>query len=372
MNGDPMSQNWGGGGGGGGSGGGWGPPGGGYPPTGGGGGQPPGGGGFGQPPAGGGGGFGQPPGGGFGGGPPAGGGGAYGPPQGAGGGSYGQPPGGGGYGPPPGGGGFGQPPGGGGFGGGPPAGGYGPGGTEPGGFAPPPPGYPPGYTPMAAGGVVAWEDKSLGLFARWWGTFKEVCFNGKRFHAAAAQSEDPWPAITFAVTNGAILGVLLGVFIAIMYLAIGGIGAIAAASGGRGMAGPGAAVFGTIAAMGIGFAIAMPIVYITLGFIGPWISGGIHHVGLMITGGATRPYSSTVRVVGYSSAPEVFGVIPGVGGLLWFALKIVSLVIGLDETHKCGTGKAVFAALLPFILICVCYCGCYSVLGFVTAAAGHR
>jgi len=312
-----MSQSWGGGGG-------WGQPGGGYPP-----------------PAGGGGGQGAP----------------------SGGGGYGAPPGGGGYGAPPGGGGYGVPPGGGGtFGGGPPGGG----------FAPPPPGYPPGYTPMASGGVVPWEDKSLGLFARWFGTFKEVCFNGKRFHAAASQNEDPWPAVTFAVTNGAIVGLIVGVFVAVIYLAIGGIGAMAASSAGRGGSSPGAAVFGVVAAMGVGFAIAMPILYVIGGFIGPWISGGIHHLGLMMVGGTSKPYSSTVRVAGYSSAAQIFSVIPGVGGLLMMGLVIVSLVLGLDETHKCGSGKAIFAAILPFLLFCLCYCGCYVFAFAMGGMAGHR
>jgi hypothetical protein len=223
---------------------------------------------------------------------------------------------------------------------------------------------------MASGGVVAWEDKSQGLFARWWGTFKEVCFNGKRFHAAAAQNDDPWPAVTFAVTNGAIVGLLVGIFVAILYLAIGGIGAIAASSGGRHGSTPGAAVFGMVAAMGIGMAIAMPILYVILGFIGPWISGGLHHLGLVMVGGTSKPYSSTVRVVGYSTAAQIFSVVPGIGGLLSIGLMIVSLVIGLDETHKCGSGKAIFAAVLPFLLLCLCYCGCY-VIGIAMSAASH-
>lgn len=248
---------------------------------------------------------------------------------------------------------------------------FGPGHTQPGGFAPPPPGYPPGYTPMPSGGVVAWEDKSLGLFGRWWGTFKEVAFNPKRFYEAAAQNDDPWPAVTFSVTNGAIVGLVMGLFFALIYVAIGGLGAAFASSGGK-MTGPAAGIFGVIAAVGVGVGIVVPLLLILTGFLSPWIAGGLHHLGLAMVGGTSRPYSSTVRVVGYASAAQIFSFFPGAGGILSIGLMIVYMVIGFEQTHRCGTGKAVFGALWTWLLICVCYCGCYALLGFMTAAAGHR
>ncbi len=369
-----MSQGgWGGGGGGG-----WGPPGGGYPPGGappGGygppGGAPPGGGGYG-PPGGappGGGGYGPPggapPGGGGFGGPPGGappgGGGFGGPPGGAPPGGYGGPPGGappGGYGPPPGGGGYGPPPGGGGF-GAPPGGG---------GFAPPPQGYPPGYTPPAAGGVVAWEDKSRGIFGRWWGTVKEVNFNARAFHAASAQNDDPWPAVTFAIVNGLILGVPIGAFFAIIYTAMGGFFASLAKPGGSAAA----PIFAIMTAVGVGVGIALPFLYALGGLISPWIAGGLHHIALAIVGGTSKSYSHTVRVSGYTLAGQLWAAIPMVGGLIAAVFMLISLVTGLDETHKSGMGKAVFAALAPFLLLCLCYCGCAALSGFMQASVPHH
>lgn len=227
---------------------------------------------------------------------------------------------------------------------------------------------------MASGGVVAWEDKGLGLFARWWGTFKEVCFNSKSFHIAASKSDDPWPAVTFAVTSGAITGVGLGLFIGLIYVAIGGIGALtAASSAGRHGAGPAAAVFGMLAAMGVGMIIVLPLFYMLMELVSPWIVGGLHHLALVMVGGATKPYNSTVRVVGYSAGAEALNCIPIAGGMLAFGLRLVSKVIGFDETHHCGSGKAIFAAVFPYLLFCLCYCGCYIVLGAVGfASSGIR
>ena len=348
-----MSQgNWGGG-----SGDGWGGQGGGQP-------QAPGGGSYGpqggSPPGGASpGGYGPP------GGPPGGGG--YGPPQG------GQPPGG--YGPPPGGappGGYGPPPGGygpppGGY--GPPPGGYGPPGG--GGFAPPPAGYPPGYNPQSDLGVVPWEDASKGIFGGGWETFKEACFNPKAFFAGVAQNDNPWPAITFGMASNGLAGFLYGVFVSIIYLFIGGIMASAlGGSSGFGSKGPGA-MFAVMGAMGVFAVILYPIMFAVSALITPWISGGVYHLMLMLFRGATKPYTNTVRVTGYSNAATMWMMIPGIGGLASIGFHIVLTVIGLDETHKCGIGKAVAAVLVPIVLVCGCCCFGYGMIFAAIGSKGH-
>lgn len=307
-----MSQgNWGGGG----SGGGWG-----------GGGQPPGGG-YGPPPGG------APPGG-------------YGPPPGG----YGPP--GGGYGPPPGG--YGAPPGG-------------------GGFAPPPAGYPPGYTPQSVVGAVAWEDSSKGIIGGGWETFKEACFNPRAFFAGVAQSDNPWPSITFGMATGGLAGFLYGVFISLVYLALGGM--MAAALGGArgvgaGAGGPGM-MMGVMGAMGVFAIIVYPIMFAMSALIGPWISGGVYHLMLMLFKGATKPYTNTVRVCGYSNASTIWMVIPGLGSLVSIGFHLVLTVIGLDETHKCGIGKAIAAVLVPVVLFCGCCCAVYGMLFAAIGSNGH-
>lgn len=298
---------------------------------------------------------------GWGGGAPPGGGG-YGPPGGAPPGGYGPPPGGGGYGPP-----GGSPPGG----YGPPPGGYGPppGG---GGFAPPPAGYPPGYNPQTAAGPVAWEDASKGIIGGGWETFKDACFTPKTFFAGVAQNDNPWPSITFGMATGGLAGFLYGVFISVIYLAIGGVVAasLSGTSRGTGPGGPGM-MLGIMGAMGLFAVIAYPIMFALIALITPWISGGVYHLMLMLMKGATKPYTNTVRVLGYSNAATIWMVIPGIGSLVSLGFHLVLTVVGLDETHKCGIGKAVAAVLIPMVVVCGCCCFGYASLFALIGSKGH-
>ncbi|HEU4407012.1 MAG TPA: hypothetical protein VFS43_17215 [Polyangiaceae bacterium] len=383
-------------------GGGWGGQGGGgpgQPPGGQGPGQPPGGG-YGQPP-GGGGGYGQPPGGGGGYGQPPGGGG-YGQPPGGGGG-YGQPPGGGGYGQAPGGGGYGQPPGGAGppGGGGPPPGGFGqpPGGGNYG-FPPPPPvppggggfGFGPGQGPGgygpapggfggqpgygappgrgAGGSTVAWEDRSRGFFGRWYNTVRATALEPRSFFSAAAASEDPMPPVIFSATNGLLMGLGLGIFVAAMYVVMGAVGVLSEVAGGRGGGGGAGAALGIMTAMGVFAAVVYPIMFAFQGFIYPWIQGGIVHLSLALLGGAKRPYQSTVRVAAYAHGPMALLMIPCVGFLLAPIAQIIALVVGVDETHQCGIGKALLAVFLFPAICCLIYVIFAVAMGALGALAG--
>jgi hypothetical protein len=359
-----------------GNGGGWGGQGGGGPP-----GQPPGGpgqpgghGGYGQPPAGG---YGQPPAGGYGqppAGPPPGGygqppagppPGGYGqPPAGPPPGGYGQPPPGGPSGPPPGappGGGFGAPPGGGNYGFPPPPGGGGGGGgfgfgpgPAPGGYgAPPPGGY--GAPPLAQKAGVAWESRSQSFFGRWYATVRATTMEPRAFFSLASASEDPMPSVMFSAANGLIVGLGFGIFVAIAYVAMGAMGALSeVASGGRGGAGAGMAI-GIFTAMGLFAAVIYPVMFAFSGFINPWIQGGITHLSLALLGGTKRPYQSTVRVAAYAHGPMALMLIPCVGFLLAPIAQMIALVVGVDETHQCGLGKALFAVLLFPTICCILY-----------------
>ncbi|MDQ7782536.1 MAG: YIP1 family protein [Desulfomonilaceae bacterium] len=96
-----------------------------------------------------------------------------------------------------------------------------------------------------------------------------------------------------------------------------------------------ALVFGMVVA-----AIAVPI--------GLFIWSGILHVCLLMVGGAHRGFEATFRVVSYASVTNLFHAIPFVGNLisLW---GMVLTVIGLRETHRTSTGKAVAAVAIPLV-----------------------
>jgi hypothetical protein len=213
--------------------------------------------------------------------------------------------------------------------------------------------------------VVAWEDASQGFFGRWWATVKEACFNPRAFFTAASANDNPWPAVTFAMTSAGLGGLVIGVFMAILYLGMGGIGAIAASGSGSG-AGPSAAVFGALGAVGIFAAIAYPIMFVIHALIVPWVWGGIQHLVLMMVGGATKTYTHSVRVYGYAMAGYAFMAIPCVGPFVAPVIVLVALVVGHDATHKCGIGKSLLAVIgVP--ILCVC---CYLIGAFALGFAG--
>jgi hypothetical protein len=91
------------------------------------------------------------------------------------------------------------------------------------------------------------------------------------------------------------------------------------------------------------------------------IWSGILHLCLLLVGGAREGYQATFRVVSYSSVTSVFNAIPIVGSLasLW---GLVLTVIGLRETHKTTTGKAVGALAIPV--------GIALVIGLIYVASG--
>jgi hypothetical protein len=170
-----------------------------------------------------------------------------------------------------------------------------------------------------------------------------------------------------------IAGAVYGAFLAVFYVLFGGIASMGAMGGAKhGAAGPAAAVFGIMSAMGIAVAILQPIQQAFAAFIGPWISGGIIHTCLSILKGTSRPYASTVRVAGYAHAASIWLCIPFVGAFGVLIVSLIAWTLGLDETHKCGPGKAIMALLMPAVVICLCACGCGVLSGVLGGASHHR
>jgi hypothetical protein len=286
--------------------------------------------------------------------------GGYGPP---GGGGYG-PPGGGGYGP-PGGGGYG-PPGGGGY--GPPGGGYGPQGgyVPPGGFAPMPQNFPPGYVPdtgtAALEGGVPWEQKGGSFFGKWWATLRACNGETRPFFAAAAQNEKG-EAIFFAMVSGGVSGAFVGLIYVLVFglLSLGF--ALGMPTGGRGGSSVMSGAFASGLSLGIGivYAIFITIASAMGAAVRPFVWGGLHHLLLMLLGGVgeRKTFMHTVRVAAYAegaSMPWIW--IPIVGPFIAMFHGIRGLVVGYDETHQCGIGRALLVLFAPVI----CCCGCQALM----------
>lgn len=84
-----------------------------------------------------------------------------------------------------------------------------------------------------------------------------------------------------------------------------------------------------------------------------FISAGLVHLGLMVVGGAKRPFEATFRVACYAGgSTAVLQLLPMCGTIASSIWNFVCMVIGLSEVHGISKGRAAVAVLLPSIVCC--------------------
>jgi hypothetical protein len=121
-------------------------------------------------------------------------------------------------------------------------------------------------------------------------------------------------------------------------------------------------------AFSIGAMIFAPILLL----IGIFIWSAILHLFLMLVGGASTGFASTVRVVCYAGTVQVLQVVPFCGPFIAFFWGLVLYIIGIAIAHRTTQGKAAVAVLLPLVLCCVCVAIMAIAFGAAIAAAvGH-
>ena len=103
--------------------------------------------------------------------------------------------------------------------------------------------------------------------------------------------------------------------------------------------------------------------------IGVFVVAGILHLLLMLVGAAPRDFEATFRVVAYSQAVSVLGLVPFCGGLIGFVWWVVIVVLGFSVVHRASTLQAALAVLLPVFLCCCCCIGAGILAGGSMAAA---
>lgn len=222
-----------------------------------------------------------------------------------------------------------------------------------------PPGHHHGGSQALHGGVP-WESSQGGFFSRWWETVTAANFKGREMFAAVAQSDDAMPACLFSMTTTAICGFVALMFFMLIYAVIGAtvLGGLASL-GGRGGAGAAFGVAGIGIVLMFVYVIVATIIYAVMGFILPWIGGGLHHLGLMVFGGVAqgKGYTDTVRAHAYAQAASLLWImipLPYLNSLISLVFSIINHVNAYDEVHRCGGGKAFLAWLSPLLLCCCC------------------
>jgi hypothetical protein len=85
-----------------------------------------------------------------------------------------------------------------------------------------------------------------------------------------------------------------------------------------------------------------------------FIFAGLFHLFLMMVKGANKNFETTINIVAYGMAASIFKVLPFCGQLVYYVYWVILSIIGLTETHKTDSWKAVFAVIAPFLLCCLC------------------
>ena len=120
------------------------------------------------------------------------------------------------------------------------------------------------------------------------------------------------------------------------------------------------------------FFILIPVAFVLwvaiwLGF--NFLIAGVHHLVLMMLGGAKKGYDATYKVVCYSYSAQVFNLIPICGGFAVLPFFFVSSIIGLSKVHGIEGWKASVAMLAPYVLCCLMAAGLY--IGIIAMVASH-
>lgn len=83
-----------------------------------------------------------------------------------------------------------------------------------------------------------------------------------------------------------------------------------------------------------------------------FIQAGVCHLCLLILSAVRRDYWATFRTICYATGPQLFQVVPLLGGMVGPIWQLVLVIIGLKVVHRTTYGRSALAVFLPTILCC--------------------
>jgi hypothetical protein len=190
-------------------------------------------------------------------------------------------------------------------------------------------------------GSTPWEDMAiLGFFRAFFRTMKEVLFSPTVFFRRMAVDK--------GISNPLFYGVItsfLATIIALLgqYAVAGFIGSFIGGEDMKGMEG--------VNLFQVTFILIYAFFFPILAAIVLFIGSGILHLCLLIVGAGKRGFETTFRVVAYTCSTQVFSLVPFIGPFIYFFYTLVVYVIGLRESHRTTTGRALIAVLLPMVIV---------------------
>jgi len=180
-----------------------------------------------------------------------------------------------------------------------------------------------------------WENRSeLGIWQGLYQTFKAVLFSPENLFKSMIVTGGIKEPLAYGLLFGS-MGTMFGFFW--QFLLIGG----SLRSIDQGLTGQ--------LPMGFIFLIIMLIspifVILTIFF-----TSGIMHLMLLIVG-VKKEFEATFRVISYSQATQILGVIPFIGGMIGGFWLFIVQFIGLRAIHEISYLKMVMAFLIPVVVL---------------------
>jgi hypothetical protein len=180
-----------------------------------------------------------------------------------------------------------------------------------------------------------WENRSeLGLWQAIYQTFKVVLFSPKTLFSSLTFEGGFWEPLAFAILVGSIVTMFSLFFLLLVQSAW--------------MLSFGPPILGQFT-IGLVFLFTIAIVPVFWAVM-VFASSGILHLFLLIVGAGENGYEATFRVISYSQATQVWGLIPIIGGFIGSIWLVVVQIIGLREIHETSYLRIIIAVLMPLIL----------------------
>lgn len=209
------------------------------------------------------------------------------------------------------------------------------------------------------GEPVPWERrKELGTWRAYWSTVRLVLRSPAKFYRTPTTQ----PSVVGAVVHGVAsttIGLLLSYVVAGVLVALGG-GTAGLIVGGE----DGATIAGIAGVYGC-FMIGMSPLALLFGpanaLFGLAVAAACAHGVLALFKKTRASFEDTLRVICYANAPFAWSWIPFAGGFAYVWMIGIE-VVGLRETHRCGTDWAVAAAVGYRLALLLVLVGTYAAL----------
>jgi predicted Zn finger-like uncharacterized protein len=183
-----------------------------------------------------------------------------------------------------------------------------------------------------------WEMRSeLGIWKGIYKTAKNVLLRPDHFFRGLAFKEGSKEPLAFGVLFGSV-GAMLGLFWNMIFFS------------------------GTMALSGLGFLGGMgaSLIFLLIFLILPIfiaikliITSSIIHLSLMVFRASSSGLEGTLRVISFSMAVQIIGLVPLVGGFISGLYTMIVQIIGIKEIHNTSYARTIAGYLMPVVITIV-------------------